>query len=42
MKKPEFSKLIFCVDTILTISVTVFGCVLMWRTADLSALPTLL
>lgn len=42
MKKPEFSKLIFCVDTILTISVTIFGCVLMWRTADLSALPTLL
>ena len=42
MKKIEFSKLIFCIDVVLTVSVTVFGCVLMWRTADLSALPTLL
>ena len=42
MKKFEFSKLIFTVDTLLTVGVTVFGCVLMWRTADLSALPTLL
>ena len=42
MKKIEFSKLIFCVDTILTTTATVYACVLMWRTGDTSALPTLL
>ena len=42
MKRIEFSKLIFCVDTILTTAATVYSCVLMWRTGDTSALPTLL
>ena len=42
MKKPEFSKVIFVCVALLTVSVTVFACLLMWRTEDTTALPTLI
>lgn len=34
----EFSKLIFWLVFLLTLGVTIFGCALMWRTNDTSAL----
>ena len=41
-KKIEFSKLIFWIETALTAGTTLYACVLMWRTGDTAALPTLL
>lgn len=37
----EFSKLIFWFVFLLTLGVTVFGCALMWRTGDTSAMAYL-
>lgn len=38
----EFSKIIFVGVTILTVSVVVFSCVMIWRTQDLSPLAYLI
>jgi len=41
-KKVEFSKIIFIGVSTVTILVTVFSCVMMWRTRDLSPLAYLI
>lgn len=41
-KKMEFSKLIFICVSVLTLVVTVFSCVMIWRTMDTSALSYLI
>ena len=41
-KKMEFSKLIFICVSVLTLAVTVFSCVMIWRTMDTSALSYLI
>lgn len=40
--KIEFSKFIFWAVFVLVVGVTVFGCALMWRTGDTSALAYLI
>ena len=41
-KKMEFSKLIFVGVSVLTVSITVFSCCMIWRTMDTSALAYLI
>lgn len=41
-KKPEFSKIIFVGVSVLTLAVTIFSCVIIWRTQDTSALAYLI
>lgn len=38
----EFSKLIFWFVFLLTLGVTIFGCALMWKTGDTSALAVII
>lgn len=41
-RKPEFSKIIFTFVSLFTVGISVFACVMMIKTSDLSALPTLI
>ena len=41
-KHMEFSKKLFIAVSVLVLSITVFSCVLMWRTGDLSPLSYLI
>ena len=42
MKKLEFSKLIFIIVSLGVIAVTIFACVMIWRTLDLTPLAYLI
>ena len=42
MKKTEFSKLIFIGVTAGTVAITIFACVMIWRTGDLTPLAYLI
>lgn len=42
MKKPEFSKLIMAVASLLAIAVSVFTCAVVWKTEDTSSLEWLI
>lgn len=41
-KKPEFSKIIFVGVSVLTLAITIFSCIIIWRTQDTSALGYLI